>query len=32
MLRDAGLDVDARLLREHERWEKCPQAYLLARK
>ena len=31
VLRDAGLDVHARMVREPERWEKCPQAYLLAR-
>ena len=32
LLRDTGLDVYARLVREPEGWEKCPQAYLLARR
>jgi SAM-dependent methyltransferase len=32
LLRAAGLDVHARLVRQPERWEKCPQAYLLARR
>jgi ubiquinone/menaquinone biosynthesis C-methylase UbiE len=32
LLRDAGLDVHARLVRAPERREKCPQAYLLARR
>jgi ubiquinone/menaquinone biosynthesis C-methylase UbiE len=32
LLRDAGLHVHARLVREPEHWEKCPQAYLLARR
>ena len=32
LLRDAALDVHARLVREPEGSEKCPQAYLLARR
>ena len=32
LLRDAALDVQARLVREPEGSEKCPQAYLLARR
>ena len=32
LLRDAGLDVYAHLVRAPERWEKCPQAYLVARR
>jgi len=32
LLRNAGFHVHARLVREPERWEKCPQAYLLARR
>jgi hypothetical protein len=32
LLCDAGFGVHARLVREPERWEKCPQAYLLARR
>jgi hypothetical protein len=32
LLTDAGFEVHARLVREPERWEKSPQAYLLARR
>jgi SAM-dependent methyltransferase len=32
LLRNVGLDVHARLVREPERWEKFSQAYLLARR
>jgi ubiquinone/menaquinone biosynthesis C-methylase UbiE len=32
LLRDAGLHVHARLVREPEQWEKCPQAYVMARR
>jgi hypothetical protein len=32
LLTDAGLVVHARLLRDPERWEQTPQAYLIARR